>query len=436
MFRSKLFSTFLAVFVSLVFSAAAFGQTAPVRGVVKLQQADGTKVPVAEALVEPFRVDIEKGKSPSAKTNKKGEFNFAGFQLGFRFVLSVSGPNISPILYRDVRAGMESIEIVVFAGDGKQWTEEEVRANLKMTSTGTAPTAQSTAEAKKAEEEYQKKLAKYNEEKAKAEDANKIVNAALKAGADAFTAKNYDLAIAKFEEGYAADPEFEGSAPILLNYKGVALKDRAFSSYERAMKGDAAAKAAELGKAKEDFAAATQAFDRGLEILGKAATTDAQSQQELTASKRNILANYIEVHRLMVMTKADTTRATTAVPVYEQYFASETDAAKKLKARINLGDLLREAGESEPAVAAYRAVLEESPNDPDALAGIGLSLFNLGVISENKPQMQEGLNFMQRFADTAPDTHKLKASVKEAVEYLKTEQKLAPVKTAPARRRN
>lgn len=435
MFRSKLFSKFFVVFVSLVFSAAAFGQTAPVRGVVKLQQADGTKVPVADALVEPFRIDIEKGKGPAAKTNKKGEFNFAGFQLGFRFVLSVSGPNISPILYRDVRAGMEAIEIIVLAGDGKQWTEEEVRANLKATPAG-QPTAQSTAEAKKAEEEYQKKLAKYNEEKAKAEDANKIVNAALKAGADAFTAKNYDLAITKFEEGYAADPEFEGSAPILLNYKGVALKDRAFSSYERAMKGDAAAKTAELGKAKEDFAAATQAFDRGLEILGKATTTDAQSQQELAASKRNILANYIEVHRLMVMTKADTTRATAAVPVFEQYFASETDAAKKLKARVNLGDLLREAGESEPAVAAYRAVLEESPNDPDALAGIGLSLFNLGVISENKPQMQEGLNFMQRFADTAPDTHKLKASVKEAVEYLKTEQKLAPQKTTPARKRN
>jgi len=42
--------------------------------------------------------------------------------------------------------------------------------------------------------------------------------------------------------------------------------------------------------------------------------------------------------------------------------------------------------------------------------------------------MQEGLNYMQRFADIAPETHPLKASVKDAVDYLKTKQ-LTPQKT-------
>jgi tetratricopeptide (TPR) repeat protein len=137
---------------------------------------------------------------------------------------------------------------------------------------------------------------------------------------------------------------------------------------------------------------------------------------------------------LIVKTKADVGKAKDAVPVYEQYFAVETEPARKLSARLALADILREAGESEPAITAYRAVLETAPDNADALAGIGLSLFNVGVSEDNKAKMQEGLNFMQKFADTAPDTHALKASVRDAVEYLKTEQKLAPQKVAPKRK--
>jgi len=35
---------------------------------------------------------------------------------------------------------------------------------------------------------------------------------------------------------------------------------------------------------------------------------------------------------------------------------------------------------------------------------------------------------MQKFAETAPENHALKASVRDAVEYLKTQDKLAPQK--------
>ncbi len=73
-----------------------------------------------------------------------------------------------------------------------------------------------------------------------------------------------------------------------------------------------------------------------------------------------------------------------------------------------------------------------SPDNPDALAGLGLSLFNSGVVADNKAQKQEGLNYMQKFADTAPENHPLKASVRDAVEYLKTQDKLIPQKTGKA----
>ncbi len=63
---------------------------------------------------------------------------------------------------------------------------------------------------------------------------------------------------------------------------------------------------------------------------------------------------------------------------------------------------------------------------------LGSNLVKLGIISDNTPQKQEGLNYMQRFAEVAPDNHPLKSSVKDAVEYLKTQDKLAPEKIKPS----
>jgi tetratricopeptide (TPR) repeat protein len=427
-----LFSGALVFMVTLfVLEAQVYSQTGQIKGTVMMVKAEGGKTPVAGALIEAYNMDVESGAAISAKTNDKGEFGLIAIS-GKKYALVVSGPGIAPTMSRNITAGMENLNVVVVAGDGAHYAEPEVREALKKLANEKPMTE---AEQRKAQEDYQKQVAKHNEEKAKAENTNKIVNAALKDGDAAFKAKDWGTAIAKFDEGINADPEFEGSAPVLLNYKGVALKSRAFEAYERASKGDPANRAAELEKAKTDFLASLEAYDRGIKILEAAKSTDPAEQANLDKSKYNLLANEVESYRLIVRTKADPSKAKDAAAVYDKYFALETDAAKKQAARLALADMLREAGESEPAIAAYRAVLETAPDNPDALAGIGLSLFNVGVSEDNKPKMQEGLNFMQKFADTAPDTHPLKASVKDAVDYLKTEQKLAPQKTASPKRK-
>jgi hypothetical protein len=55
--------------------------------------------------------------------------------------------------------------------------------------------------------------------------------------------------------------------------------------------------------------------------------------------------------------------------------------------------------------------------------------------SGDKAKFQEAANYLQRFVDKAPDTHKLKASAKESLEYLKTQENIKPQKTAPATKR-
>jgi hypothetical protein len=91
-------------------------------------------------------------------------------------------------------------------------------------------------------------------------------------------------------------------------------------------------------------------------------------------------------------------------------------------------------------------VLETTPENTEVMASLGLSLVAQGtsVDPPNREQLQEGLNYMQKYADTVaispsdpPTVQEFKKSVKDTVEYLKTEQKLKaqPTKAAPARKK-
>ena len=120
------------------------------------------------------------------------------------------------------------------------------------------------------------------------------------------------------------------------------------------------------------------------------------------------------------------------LPVYQEM---ETDAAKKDSSKLILGDLYRVAGDADNAILEYRKVVETSPENLDGMAGLGLSLVNAGYINNNKEQLQEGANYLQKFASAAPDTHKYKNDAVGLIESLKAEQKITPQKVAPARRR-
>ena len=203
--------------------------------------------------------------------------------------------------------------------------------------------------------------------------------------------------------------------------------------YHCTVKGDATAKAAGISGVKKDLEDAVTASDRSLKILSTATSTDAAIQKSYDANKLQALANRKEAYWLMAKTGVERTKGKETLSAFEEYVALEPDAKKKSDSQLALGDALRESGDSENAITAYRKVLANSPDNPDALAGLGLSLFSAGAgtVPENTVQMQEGLNLMTRFAEIAPETHPLKASVKDAVDYLKT-KKLEPQKTTKA----
>lgn len=406
----------------------AYSQFAPVDGKVVVEK-DGKTEPVVGAVIEVYRTDIKGGFSPT-KTNKKGEFYFAGMPYGAEYVFSVSAPNCAPLLFPNVKAGQQRLVITLYPGDGHKFTEAEARQGVAAAPAGGGGDTGASDDDKKAQAELEKKNAEIVAKNAKIEATNKQVRTLLSEGAAAFEAKNYDLAVAKFDEGYKADPEFAGSAPIMLTNKGKALIERGKAAYRQGMQGDSEAKKAAREKAQPDLIEAGESFDKAIVILEKAGG-DPAAQAGFTRSKVDALKNYVEVKAVMAKMQLDPSTYADAGSILDKYFAAEADEAKKLGIVMAWSNTMREAGQTKMALQGYRILMEKTPENLDAIAGMGLSLYGEGVANGDKAQMQEGMNLMQKFADTAPETHPLKASVKQALDYLKTEEKMAPQK-APA----
>jgi tetratricopeptide (TPR) repeat protein len=445
MFRKNYFNVFCTALVLLVAGTAALAQNGPVRGIVKLQKADGTVTPVADAIVEAYRTDIDRGKMPPAKTNKRGEFNFVAFPLGQRYVLAVSGAGIGPRIEPDVKAGMENIVFVVNEGDGRKLTEAEAREAAKG---AMAAPAGGTSEAdKKAQAELAAKNAEIMKKNEKLQADDETARRANTEGKAALAAKDWNLAIAKFDEGIAAVPDYVGSTPILIAGKMIALKSRGFDLYVQGAKAtEASAKIEKYNAAKKEFLAALAAYTQAADIVKKDTSTDPKDQALRKSIMNDLYLTAIEVHRLMAVAQVDTTHTAEAEALINEYLAQETDAAKKIKIQTVLGDIMRSAGEFDKAIAAYKGVLETAPDNSEVMASLGLSLVAQGtsVDPPNRDQLQEGLNYMQKYADTvailptdSPSVQEFKKSVKDTVEYLKTEQKLKaqPTKAAAPKKK-
>lgn len=440
MFRKSLVSFIFAGIVIFVGGVTIFAQNAPVTGTVELLKADGTRVPVEGALVEVFRTDI-KASSPPAKTNKRGEFNFAGLQLGWTFILSVSAPGAAPTYLTNVKAGQERLLITMNPGDGSKMAEADVRAQAAKpkVAAGTPEAAQNTEEMKKAQADYEAKKKEVEEKNKKAQQTNDIVTAALKAGNEAFAAKNYDVAIVKYDEGIAADPEFVGSAPIFYNNRGIALKTRGVDNYNVGIKAgtDVTAKIEAFNKAKKDFADASTGYLNSWNVLKNAPAADITDKANYDSNKMGTLRGAVEVFQMAVRTEqVDPSVIEVAKVMIPEYQANEPDAAKKAAASLALADLYRVVGDSDNAIVAYKAILELTPDNPDALVGAGLSLVNIGYINNDKTKLQEGSNLLQKFVGIAPDTNKFKADAVALIETLKKEQNVTPQKvTTPAKKK-
>jgi tetratricopeptide (TPR) repeat protein len=444
----KYFFGALAVAILVVTaSVPSLAQVGELRGHVWMQQADGQKVPLADAQIDVFRTDI-KGEY-NTKTNKKGEFVFAGLPFVGTYVVVASHPTASPNWEPNVKVGKGvPVEITVAAGNGKRPTYDEVKsAAAAAAATTAAPAGGSESPSDKAKrEEMLRKNKEIEEGNKKITEANAIIARTFKAGNEALTAantaskaqkseeaiENYTAAVAQYDEGLAADAE----QPAILTNKAVALKGRGVEKYNATVRSktlDDAGRTAGLEGAKADFKAAAEASTKAVTLLKAAPTpTDAAEVQRFNGNKYAAMLTNAEAMRLFV-SKVDPTQAPAGLAAFKDYIAVETDPAKKAKAQLDSAQMLLDSGQADKALAEFQAILASQPDSPDANLGAGLALYALN----DKAKFQEAANYLQKFVEVAPDSNTYKVAAKEILAELKNSEKIVPEKAgkpAPKKR--
>ena len=425
-----IFTSIIAAAVLVLSAIAASAQTGQLRGHVLLKQADGTTIKAADVIIDVYRTDLS--GAYHTKTDKKGEFVFAGLPFVGRYIIAASLPNATPTYQAGVRVGQDiDFELVLNPGDGRKLTLDEIK-KMQASSGGETAGATGGGTESAADKAKREELLKKNEEitnaNKKADEINKVVGESFRAGNVALAAKNYEEAIKQYDVGLAADPD---QAALLTN-KAAALKARGVDKYNAAIQSkDDAAKTAGIEAAKADFKNAAESSDKAFELIKKEpAVTDPNDQKRHDANKYAALSVRAEAYRLYV-SKGDSTKADAGTAAFQDYIAAETDPAKKSKAQLDLAQMLLDAGAGDKAFAEYQKILATQPDDADANLGAGLALFSTG----DKTKYQEAANFLQHFVDKAPDTHKFKNDAKAILAELKSTENVVPEKTTPQRRK-
>lgn len=425
-------------------SMTTFAQVGELRGHVWMQQADGEKVPLAGAQIDVFRTDMT--AKYNTKTDKKGEFVFAGLPFIGTYTVAASYPTAQPNWVPGVKVGRDILcEITVTPGNGKRLTFEEIKSagggSANPSSGGGSATTESASEKAK-REELIKKNAEIEASNKKIEEANAVIARTFKAGNEALSAaglasksnnsdeaiQKYTAAIAQYDQGLVADPE----QPAILTNKSVALKGRGVERFNSSLRNkslDDEARSAGLQEAKDDFKAAADASTKAVRLI-KAQTvpTDVAEVARYNANKYAAMLTNAEAMRLFV-SKADQSQAEAGLAAFKEYLAVEIDPAKKAKGQLDMAQMLLDAGAADQALAAFRAILTTQPDNPEANLGAGLSLY--ASSDGDKEKYQEAANYLQHFYDVAPDTHPMKADAKAILAELKNSEKITPEKTKP-----
>lgn len=412
MYRKNFFIILLAAAMLCLCSLSAFAQTGAVRGTVKLKQADGTTVLVANAIVDVFRLEVS-GRNENNKTNKRGEFHIIGLFVAGKYILSISAPGAQPYIKGGIKPGQDvDIPIVLEIGDGTRYTMEQAKELANSDSPNAKSSGGGESAAGRAErEEKIRKNAEITAGNEKVKQSNEIYNRVVKEGNAAYTAGRLAEAIDKYSEAITADPDHPG-APVVLTNRSIVLRSIAVEEYNAALKAkDEAGKAT----AKKKWAQSAQDAKMAVEKL-KAQTPP--SDAGAAAAYKDQIYRALMAHALIMkffIPLVDPTQVEAATVAYKEYLAVEPDPAIRLKIQLEYAQVLYQTGEIDKSIVEYKKVLETDPENVEALLWVGLALFGTG----DPTKYQEAANYLQLFVDKAPDTHELKAGAKETLDELK-----------------
>lgn len=346
----KLFpKTSLLFALALLAGTAAMAQTSSLEGDVKDENNKG----VQGALVKITRTDI-KGNY-KVKTDKKGHYFHAGLPLGtYNVTVEIDGKDVDQV--SGVRTRLGDPTPVNFDLKAKKQQAEAIQ---KAAETGTLTKEQ----ARDMSPEQRAAIEKQMKERQAALAKNKELNDAFNTGREAFNNKQYDVAVQQFEKASTLDAtQHVVWAQLADSYGALA--------------------ATKTGQEQADaYAKAINAWNKAIEI--KADDGSYHNNYALLLAKAK---------------KFDEAQA-------ELQKAAALDPAQAGKFFYNLGAVLVNNGQLEPAGAAFKKAIEVDPNYADAQYQYGVYLVSKAQVSaDGKVTPPAGtVEAFQKYLELKPD---------------------------------
>jgi tetratricopeptide (TPR) repeat protein len=339
----------LGLTLLLLSGVAAFAQTSSLEGDVKDENGKGIK----DALVKITRTDI-KGNY-KVKTDKKGHYFHAGLPLGtYNVTVEVDGKDRDTV--NGVRTRLGDPTPVNFDLKAKV---DQAKALEKAAETGTLTKEQ----ARDMTPEQKAAIEKQMKERQQSLQKNKALNDAFNAGRTAMDAKQYDVAVQNFQKATEMDANQNVIWANLADAYG-------------------ALAATKTGQEQTD------AYNKAIEAFGKAIALKPDD-----AAYHNNYALLLARAKRFDEAQAELTKA------------AQLDPSQAGKFYYNLGAVLVNTGQIEPAGQAFKKAIEADPNYADAQYQYGVYLVSKAQVSaDGKVTPPAGtVDAFQKYLELKPD---------------------------------
>ena len=194
--------------------------------------------------------------------------------------------------------------------------------------------AEKTSTGQKSSEENRGNPAEINERNRQIAEKSGKIKRALEDGSEAYNAKNYELAIEKFDEGFRLDPDYAGSAPVFLNNKAQALRLLGAQKYNTAVTENRNPSL----EANQYFLDSVATYKLAQRLLDEAEIpTDENLKRVFEIHRSNTARGLMESYQLLVLT--DEARIYEAIEFFENYIKTETDESSRRRAEVKLKEL-------------------------------------------------------------------------------------------------
>jgi len=356
MMHVKLSRTLNVLAVAVAMSVAAFAQTSSIAGQVKGE--DGQ--PLKDAWIKIERKDI-KG-SYKVKTNKKGEFFHAGLPLGtYDVILEVDGTMRDQV--KNLRTTLGDPKPVNFDLQAMKAKNDARSAAMSARAASGGPAKLTKEEARDMSPEEKAAIEKAMKEREQAMSKNKALNDAFNAGMEALKQQQYEPAVAAFTKASEMDPK----------------QHVVWANLAESLMGQSKTKTGDEKKALET---------KGLEAYAKAI--------ELKPDDSGYHNNYgLALARSGKFPEAQA----------ELNKAAEMDPPNAGRYFYNLGALLVNSSQLEPAGEAFKRAIQADPNYADAHYQYGIYLISKAKTDEKGVVTPEAgtREAFQKYLELKPD---------------------------------